>query len=231
LDIEIVEFQRSFLSKTRASTSKFRPIGRVSSVPKDAVPASAYVNQREVVLTGIGTLETLSSDPGRFELQWIWDNIHLPPNLDKELKDNIEIMAVSDGSFKEEHGTAAWILVVSEDCSMEGTVITPGLPSIQSAFRSELAGIFGILSTITLIEQKFQFRSKITIGCDGLSALHRVSYLHNCIDPNALHQGLIMACQTLQLQSSWNVSWHHVRGHQDEVRPTAALDQWEKLNI
>jgi hypothetical protein len=203
----------------------------VSSVPAEAVPASAFVNQQEVVLTGIGKLVTLHAETEEPDLQWIWNNLQLPSNIKKELTNDIDIMAVSDGSFKEEHGTAAWIVVVSDKCCIEGKVITPGLPSVQSAYRSELAGIFGILATITLLEKRFHVRANITIGCDGLSAIHRASYLHDCVDPNALHYDLIMACQSLQLQSLWSFNWHHVRGHQDEVRPTDALDHWEQLNI
>lgn len=228
---EVVEYQRSSISKTRASMLRFRPIGSTMVIPNEAVPASAYMNQREVVLTGIGRWAPQNKKPPKSDLQWIWDNIRLPPNLEMELKDDLEITAVSDGSFKDEHGTAAWILVLSADCRIEGKVITPGPPVVQSAFRSELAGIFGILSTITLLEEKFQFSSKITIGCDGLSALQRASYLHDCIDPNALHYDLIMACRSLQLQSSWDINWHHVRGHQDAVRSASELDHWELLNI
>jgi hypothetical protein len=153
LDSEIVEFQRSSRSNTRASTAKFRTIGRVSSVPAEAVPASAFVNQQEVVLTGIGRLVTPHVETAEPDCQWIWKNLQLPSNIDKELTNVIDIIAVSDGSFKEEHGTAAWIVVVSDKCCIEGKVITPGLPSVQSAYRSELAGIFGILATITLLEK------------------------------------------------------------------------------
>jgi hypothetical protein len=194
LDSKIVELQRSSRSNTRAATAKFRTIGCVSSVPAEAVPASAFINQQEVVLTGIGKLVTLHAETKEPDLQWIWNNLQLPSNIKKELTNDIDIMAVSDGSFKEEHGTAAWIVVVSDKCCIEGKVITPGLPSVQSAYRSELAGIFGILATITLLKKRFHVRANITIGCDGLSAIHQASYLHDCVDPNALHYDLIMAC-------------------------------------
>jgi hypothetical protein len=227
----ITEFQRASTQKTRSSSTKFRPIGNVSSVPPHAVPATAFASGMETVLTGIGKLIALNEGTETPQMKWIWDNITIPPNLEQLFPNNGDVIAVSDGSFKESHGTAAWIIRISPECTITGKVITPGPSNVQSAYRSELAGIYGILCTITMLEQKYKYRANITIGCDGLSALQRVSVPNDCIDPSLLHYDLIMACRFLRCQSSWDVQWHHVRGHQDEVRSIDSLDIWEQLNI
>jgi len=63
---------------------------------------------------------------------------------------NGEGFAISNGSFKDEAGAAAWII---EDKSANLCIIgqwhTPGQPPDHSLFWSELAWILGILYTLT----------------------------------------------------------------------------------
>jgi hypothetical protein len=189
----------------------------------------------ETVVTGIGNtmIAAESSDDTKSAqaMTQIWESLKIPNNLGQLLQANADIIAVSDGSFKDGHGTAAWVLMITEDTSITGKMITPGTSKIQSAYRSELAGLYGILCTITMLEQRFNHKASITIGCDGLSALQRVFVPLDCVDTNSLHYDLITACRSLWLKSSWKVHWHHVRGHQDDVRPASALTIWERLNV
>jgi len=61
-----------------------------------------------------------------------------------------EGFAISDGSFKDEKGTAAWIIEGSNaDIRLVSHWHTPGQPEDHSSFRSELAGIVGVLYTLT----------------------------------------------------------------------------------
>lgn len=55
--------------------------------------------------------------------------------------------AVSDGSLKDSYGTAAGVLSVTEDDNEQLLFVNsvPGLHSDQNSYRSELAGILGIL--------------------------------------------------------------------------------------
>jgi hypothetical protein len=47
-------------------------------------------------------------------------------------------IAVSDGSFKDQHGTASWVMEAETSCGrILGDCVTPGNPSDQSAYRSE----------------------------------------------------------------------------------------------
>jgi hypothetical protein len=52
----------------------------------------------------------------------------------------------------------------------------PGLPTDQLAYRSELAGIVGILSAVAVIIQQYKITAgSITIALDGESALDQAS--------------------------------------------------------
>ena len=53
-----------------------------------------------------------------------------------------------------------------------GTNWIPGSPTTQSAYRSELAGIIGVLSSVELIIKQFNIQGgSITLALDGESAL------------------------------------------------------------
>jgi hypothetical protein len=140
-------FRKSCGNKTRSSASKFEFTGITDEMPKGCVPVTVQYLHPSVILTGMGELhleKIISTTPA-----WIMDHISMPPNFhDKWLESNHCLSAVSDGSFKEKHGTAAWMICVSETCVIRGRTITPGLPSDQSAYRSELIGLYGIVYTI-----------------------------------------------------------------------------------
>jgi predicted RNA-binding Zn-ribbon protein involved in translation (DUF1610 family) len=143
----------------------------------------------------------------------------------------VEIQAVSDGSFKEQHGTAAWMIIVSPSCVIQGRCITPGTPEIQSAYRSELAGLYGIAYYVYYLERKHGVSGKITVACDGISALNQVSKNYDFINPNLPQFDLIMAIRSVVAETTWAWTWKHVKGHQDDTRANSELDQWSKWNI
>jgi len=57
---------------------------------------------------------------------------------------------VSNGSFKEQFGMAAWVFYHGKMNATlgNGKLITLGYPDDQCTYRSELSGIYGIVSTI-----------------------------------------------------------------------------------
>jgi hypothetical protein len=111
---------------------RFSVIGKVDSIPT-LLPATAIEEPNGAVLTGTGTLDESeqSNDTG---LLWLHDALHLPQNWTQSLRTNTTILAVSDGSYKQEHGTAAWILQINETCEIQGEMITPGNKGDQSAY-------------------------------------------------------------------------------------------------
>ena len=85
-------------------------------------------------------------------------------------------IAVSDGSFKEVFGTAAWtIRGASNEAFLTGVNVVPGAPTDQSAFQSELAGLYGILMAITTLCDCHQITTgRVTVACDGEAALEYI---------------------------------------------------------
>jgi len=66
------------------------------------------------------------------------------------LRDGTAI-AVSDGSFKDQFGTAALVIEGPDsDNQMLAVNVTPGHPEEQLSYRSELSGIFGIVTFVNL---------------------------------------------------------------------------------
>jgi hypothetical protein len=141
------------------------------------------------------------------------------------------IKAVSDGSFKDRHGTAAWLLEIASDCIIHGLAVIPGHGSDQSAYRSELTGLYGIAMTVRLLETKYSFHGSVTIGCDGLSALNKAQIDSDFANPNEPQFDLITAIRQIRQESESMWQWRHIKGHQDAVRPVQELDQWSQWNI
>ncbi len=57
-----------------------------------------------------------------------------------------EAIAISDGSYKDTYGTAAWVFKgAAATGRVVGSVVVPGSAQDQSSYRSELAGIYSIL--------------------------------------------------------------------------------------
>jgi hypothetical protein len=67
------------------------------------------------------------------------------------------VIAVADESFKNQLGTSAFTLIdENTGHRLEGANLVPGQPSDQSAYRSELAGLFGIMIVCKIICQVFK---------------------------------------------------------------------------
>jgi hypothetical protein len=140
--------------------------------------------------------------------------------------------SVSDGSFKDQYGTAAWVIEAESSVNRcTGVNISPGAPSDQSAYRSEVSGLFGIATMIREICAFYNILDgTVQIGCDGLSALIQCTDPDYVVKPTSPQFDLITATRAMLQQCP--VTWipHHVKGHQDDDL-TARLDRWALLNI
>ena len=170
------------------------------------------------------------------QLQWVFSAVKFSPTL-KQVEaqcqaGSIAIEAVSDGSFKNAHGTASWMLCwgSSEKEFIQGSMVCPGSTEIQSAYRSELAGLYGICCVLWALRQRFQCDISAIIGCDGLSAIRSCDLDHDLINVNQDHFDLISACRHLLRQAKIKVLWKHIKGHQDD-QADAVLDRWALRNI
>ncbi len=128
-------------------------------------------------------------------------------------------MAVSDGSYREGVGTAAWCIAPAN--------FDPGSQIEQSSF----CGIYTILLMLLKLCEFAEFRiGQVTIGCDGESALHMASPLSSCGPKNPCVD-FIMAIHKLLHLLPIDIKFRHIKGHQDVHSPVDSLDNWAKLNI
>ena len=141
-------------------------------------------------------------------------------------------MAVSDGSFKDSFGTSAWTLRgASNEEFITGVNVVPGSDDDQSAFRSELAGLYGIIiATTTLCSFHAITNGCITVACDGESALDYIfDWDKKGLKASTPHLDIIEASRKLIRGSSLQWKFRHVYGHQDDF--VGPLDRWATLNV
>jgi hypothetical protein len=146
---------------------------------------------------------------------------------------NHAAIAVSDGSYKEEYGTAAW--VIEGDSAIGrilGRVIVPGGAHDHSSYRSELAGILAIMTITNKLCDFYDIdNGSVEIACDGRSALDKAFSHTSSIRMEDSHHDILGAIRYQWAQSKILWKARHVYGHQDEVTPATQLDRWATLNI
>jgi predicted RNA-binding Zn-ribbon protein involved in translation (DUF1610 family) len=229
---EMVEmYSKARGKRTRAMESRYIYSGTSTELPMQKLPVTVNRFKELAYITGIGKLSQ-GPDAPQLTQAWVMEHVDVPPNLwDEWPQSDFHLQAVSDGSFKNQHGTAAWMIVVSPLCVIRGRCTTPGCPEIQSAYRSELAGLYCIVYYVHFLERQYGVRGKITVACDGISALNQASKNYDFINPNIPQFDLIMAIRAVVSETTWEWTWKHVKGHQDDNRATSELDQWSIWNI
>jgi hypothetical protein len=138
---------------------KFSPVHSTRGIPQTAERATVERYDSSIVLTGHGPTTTpanphcgqetfmdrllrLDSDTSWAVTQVeITDEGHAIASAIREGK----CLSVSDRSFKSKHGTASWVIKAESSANRcTGDNITPGAPSDQSAYRSEVSRLSGI---------------------------------------------------------------------------------------
>jgi hypothetical protein len=140
--------------------------------------------------------------------------------------------AISDGSYNPltHKGTSSLTIVADKHGRdpLDGDNWVPGLPTDQSAYRSKLTGIAGILSAVAVIIQQHDITAgSITIALDGESALDQAS----AESPLKIDQADFDIQQDIREQLHIlpiKVKWKWVEGHQDKKGKT--LDWWALQN-
>jgi hypothetical protein len=143
-----------------------------------------------------------------------------------------DAIAVCDGSYKNGKGSAAWVL---EGASSEGRIsgynFPPGHSEAQNSYRSELAGLYGVLVMLKTICSLHKVTiGKITIACDNITALGKLDS-QNLPQLSAAEHDFLYAIRRILSALPISYELHHVKGHQDEERPKEDLDRWSILNI
>jgi len=66
------------------------------------------------------------------------------------------MVTVSNGSFKDSQGMAAWVFYDNCDPKTalgQGVIMTPGAMQAQGSYHSKLAGIYGIITTVNTLSK------------------------------------------------------------------------------
>ena len=232
---------------SRAAKSRFSAPFPADKIPSTAKKATVAIQASRVILTGfqctVDKLQEEQSMPHSFR-EFVEASAH--PNTTwafqaLEVVDGQAVAAaiqngtctgVSDGSFKNSFGTASWT-IQGEDTErrIRGSCITPGNPEVQSAYRSELAGLYGIVSMIELICMYFMIeKGTVEVGCDGLQALKQATFNSDITNPKYPQFDLISAIRQAMRRCPINWKTRHIKGHQDDDL-NAELDSWAKLNV
>ena len=145
---------------------------------------------------------------------------------------NHSCIAVSDGSFKSDYGTASWVLEGPEPSGrIVGDTIVPGSAAAQCAYRSELTGLYSIAVMVHCLSTYYKItQGTMEIGCDGLEALHRACSTDFHPAPTDAHYDLIIATRSVMASCPIHWLYRHVKGHQDDDI-TKSLDRWALLNV
>jgi hypothetical protein len=138
---------------------------------------------------------------------------------------NNEAVMVSDGSFKDQRGTAALVLQGATHTGKARAVNrVPGKPEDHDSFRSEFSGLIGIATLVELLCEYFEITGRsVEVACDGLSALNDVFDLHRHVSTKTPHYDLVVATRCIIQRSTQLPAWYyrHVRSHQKMT-----YDQW-----
>ena len=175
-------------------------------------------------------IQFLKKEP---DSQWIASTITISKSIDNLLADFVtgKTVSVSDGSYfaSDDKGAMEWTIEDSTGTEyIRAGGIIPGHP--QSAYRSELGGLFGITLGCYALWQIEVPQANILIACDGLGALKKsLASDPKRLTTNCLHFDIISA-----ISKYWDFMDNrhypvHVHGHMDDVR--SSLTRLEKMNV
>ena len=174
-------------------------------------------------------------------VRWAVESLQLGAGEGEQLGGNVaaallrrDARAVSDGSYKEGHGTSAFVLHGDRpDKAIRGANVVPGSTAEQCAYRSELCGVVGILTVVeALCEQYGLTEGRIEIGLDGESVIKRLQSPVPAL-PKDKHYDLLLDCKERIKALPIDVSFRWIEGHQDDKggEQGRRLDWWAKQNI
>jgi NAD(P)-dependent dehydrogenase (short-subunit alcohol dehydrogenase family) len=184
----------------------------------------------------------LSFDQDRLKRQsldrWAIQEIPVTDNgiaMAKAIQNGTAI-AVSDGSYKDGRGTAAFILEISDQFQTAGRIVgvnsIPGETEDQSSYRSELGGVSGIVETVgTLCARHNITFGAVEVGLDGNQAMKNVFGDWPSYPGQADYDLLKDLWEKIRRSPlKWTGRW--VERHQDDItRFEDLMDRWGQLNV
>ena len=140
-------------------------------------------------------------------------------------------VAVSDGSWKEGLGTAAYRVGHGQGSGLvplgQGSaIIRPGLTA-SGSHRAELAGLHGVMAVVRKGSERLT-GGAVHIACDSTSAMRCLDRSWHFTADKADYD-LLVAVQHKVQQALVDVYAHYVKGHQDNTGKQ--LNCWEMWNV
>ena len=141
-------------------------------------------------------------------------------------------VAVSDGSFKDSQGTAAFVIEgTSSDGRLVGVNVIPGAEDSQSPYRSELGGVAGILEALHCICcAHVVTKGHVTVGLDGEQAMKEAFGVWP-LDPSRPDFDMLQHIRGMIRASPLTFTSRWIESHQDDHKSVKYLDRWGKLNV
>ena len=154
-------------------------------------------------------------------LQWAVKHSTGWENFEKlaEARHGGDLIAVTDGSHKDERGAAAWIICDIQDTKIRitGNIPSPGEPECQTSTRAELSGTHGIAAIAKNVSTRCQ-SGTFTVGCDSTEAIRKVS-THKKLTVKTKDYDLANGVRRLMGETNWKWKCKHICGHQDKKTP------------
>jgi len=151
------------LARNRLRSFRLSPIPLTSEqTPTNLMQASVYRQGECITITGRGPIQTGPAEEITNPLTSCWQRCKCQVTTEGSTAQVIQALcdgtavAVSDGSFKDYAGAAAWTIEGDTAANrVVGTGLTLGNAADQSAYRSELFGLWGILASLKqMVENK-----------------------------------------------------------------------------
>jgi len=147
-------------------------------VPRNRHKAKVIKSQMMIMVTGTDAIDqdTTATNDEETKLDTEWGITITQQGEMAMLREAVitsQVVAVSNGSFQDQSGSAAWTIEGTTSAyHIVGTGRMPGTTMDQSAYCSKRFGLWGMLRTIWnfIADQQIQ-TGQIMIACDGLSTL------------------------------------------------------------
>jgi hypothetical protein len=142
--------------------------------------------------------------------------------------------AVADGSFKDMQGTSGFTLIQEfSHQHINGDNQVPGEDTDQASYRSELAGIYGVLLPAQMVCKIYAIDTgHMVVACDNESAAgQKAIEWHYPLKPANDHFDILSAIHQLCQQLPISMEFRHVEAHQREkYGPRNTLNKWAIWN-
>ena len=145
-------------------------------------------------------------------------------------------MAACDGSYCPNTfvTTAGWILESEDGSEFISGVTTPSFSSeCNGSYRAEISGILAIIHLTTFLPIKHDIgQISLVLGCDNTKALDQCFCSPaSSRNPKQKHSNLLSAVSGLLLLDRVNISFRHIKAHQDDVVEFDKLPRMAKMNV